>query len=268
MTGTIFMDALRRGWRGALMWGIGIGLLGFYIFAVIQDADMLTQYADVVGSMPPVIMQMFGLENAAALATPEGFVSFGFFGYALLILAVYAVMAGLNITANEEDEGILDMVLSLPVARSRIVLEKFLAYTLLAVIVIFIGFLGLWIGSLTSPLEISMGRMLESSINVIPGTLLMIALTAFVATLVRRKTTAIGIAATIIVASYFIDFIGKAVSNQLADIVRAFSFFTYYDNQAVMQNGLNIGNVLLLLVVTVVLVIGALWAFERRDIGL
>lgn len=268
MSGTIFLDTLRRSWRGALYWGLGLGLLGFYIFVVIQDSEMLNQYAQLVGSMPPALMQMFGLESAAALATPEGFISFGFFGYGLLILAVYAVVAGLNITANEEDEGILDVVLSLPISRTRLLLERYAAYALMATLVITISFMGLLLGSMVSPLEVDMGRVLEGSINLIPGTLLMIALTALAATLVRRKSVAIAIASTVIVASYFMDFIGSAVTNQIVDVVRAFSFFTYADSASVMQNGLNAGNVLLLLIVTGALVAGAVWAFDRRDVGL
>ena len=96
----------------------------------------------------------------------------------------------------------------------------------------------------------------------------MIAITLFATTIVRRKATAVGITAGIIIASYFIDSIGRAVSNQIVEAVRKLSFFTYYDNQDVMTNGLNIGHIVLLLVITVILVAGSLWAFNRRDVGL
>lgn len=269
IAGTIFTETLRRNWRQILYWGIGLALLGVYIAVVIPDVDALKQYAAIAESVPPALLQMFGAD-AATLATPEGFITFGFFGYTLLILAVYAVIAGLGVTANEEDAGILDIVLSLPVPRWRLVLEKLAAYMLIMVAIIVVGFLGMLLGAQTSALmrEINMTRLVEGTLNMIPSSLLMIALTAFVAAVVRRKNTATGIVAAFIVASYFVDFLGAAASGSAVSGVRALSFFSYYDAQAVVMNGLNVGNIALLLAVTALLVAGSVWAFQRRDVGL
>jgi putative exporter of polyketide antibiotics len=70
-----------------------------------------------------------------------------------------------------------------------------------------------------------------------------------------------------VVGSYFVDFLGGAASGSLADALRALSFFSYYDATTVMQTGLNWGSVALLLGVTAALVAGALWFFQRRDVG-
>lgn len=269
MAGTIFNETLRRSWRQIIYWGTGIALLGLYAALVIPDVDSLKQYAAMAQNMPPALLQMFGMEDAAALATPEGFISFAFFGYTLLILAVYAVIAGLGVTANEEDSGIMDVVLSLPVPRTRIVIEKLAAYMLVMVGIIAFSFIGILIGSQTSAImqEIDMGRMIEGTLNMIPSSLLMIAFTAFVSVMVRRKATATAIAATFIVGSYFVDFIGKAASESALSVLRAVSFFGYYDTNEVIMRGLNLGSIALLLAVTALLAAGSVWGFQRRDIG-
>lgn len=270
MSGAIFTETLRRNWRQILYWGISLALLGWMIAAIVQDVDMLKQYEQIAQNFPPVLLQMFGAEDAATLATPEGFITYGFFGYTLLILAVYAVIAGLGVTASEEDAGILDVVLSLPVPRWRVVLEKLAAYMLIMVAIIAVSFLGLLVGVQMSPVmaEVNLGRLAEGILNMMPSSLLMIAFTTFVAAIVRRKGTATGIAAAFIVVSYFLDFLGKAASESALGNVRAISFFTYYDPQGVLVNGLNVGSVALLLVVTALLVAGSVWAFQRRDVGL
>ena len=267
MAGAIFRETLRRHWRQMLYWGIGLGLLGFYVLVVIKDVDMLAQYASIVESMPPVLMQMFGVGDAAALATPEGFISFGFFSYTLLMLAVYAVMAGLNVTANEEEEGILDVLLAQPVPRWRVMAEKLLAYALATVGIVAMAFLFILAGIQAAGIPVSVGRMLEGSVNILPSTWLMIAFTAFAAVVFRRRGTAVMVASVFVIASYFINFLGEAASGSLANALRAVSFFNYYDPNAVMVSGLNAGSIALLLGVTAALAAGALWAFQRRDVG-
>ena len=127
MSGTIFMETLRHNWRIALYWGLGIGGYAVLIILLIPSVDVLKQYADLVANMPAGMLKMFGAADASSLGTPEGFLGFGFFTYTVLMLAVYAVVAGLGVTANEEDQGILDVVLSLPVPRWRIIVERLAA---------------------------------------------------------------------------------------------------------------------------------------------
>src|SRR5664279_6230367 len=124
MTGVVFMHTLRRNWLTGLYWAIGIAILGAYIIVVIPNVDMLKQYADLVKTLPPLMLQLFGANNAAEIATPAGFLDFGFFSYTLLVMGAYAVVVGLNVTANEEDRGIMDITLSLPIPRWRLVLER------------------------------------------------------------------------------------------------------------------------------------------------
>ncbi len=267
MPGVLFGETLRRGWRQMLYWGLGLGLFGFYILLVIPDVEALQEYAALLETLPPVLLQVFGAQDAAALATPEGFIGLGYFSYAVLLLAVYAIMAGLNITANEEEAGILDVLLSLPIPRWRVIVERFAAGTLIAAGVIASGFAGLWIGLQFSALQIDSGRMLAGSINLLPVTLLIMAVTTCAATLTRRRALALAVTVIFLVASYFIDFLASAISHAITAALSRLSFFTYYDSQHVMVNGLNPLSMLILLAAALMLIAAALWFFRRRDIG-
>ena len=186
----------------------------------------------------------------------------------LLVLAAYAVIVGLNVTANEEDRGIMDVTLSLPIPRWRLVLERFLAYALILVMILTLTFLAMWGVKQTTPsIDFDMARLIGGIFNLLPSSLLVLAFTVFAGTLLRSRGTAAAVAAGFVIASYFIDFLGKAASDSAAAALRAISFFSYYNGGDIMTAGLNWGNVILLLVVTVVLALGALWFFERRDIG-
>lgn len=268
MSGVIFWSTLRRSWRTSIYWAIGIALLGIYVLIAIPNVDMLKQYTELAGSMPPVLLQMFGINDVAAMATPAGFLGFAFFGYTLLILAAYGVIAGLNVTANEEDRGIMDVTLSLPIPRWRLVAERLLAYTVLVVLMLAVTYASMWLVMQTSNgLEIDPGRLFEGVANMLPSTLLVLAFTVLAGTAFRTRGLAAAVATAFVIVSYFVDFLGNVASDTAAGAVRVLSFFSYYDGGEIMNTGLVWGNVILLLVVTAVCAVGALWFFERRDIS-
>jgi beta-exotoxin I transport system permease protein len=268
MSGVVFFETLKRGSRTMFFWGTIIGLIAFLNIIAVPNVDGLKASAEAIAKMPPIVLQMIGGGDMAFLSTPEGYLSEQYFGIALVIFAIYGIVAGLNITANEEDKGILDVVLSLPVSRWRVVLERFLAYCLLAVSVIVVSSIILWIGILITPsMTVNMGRVIEAIVNILPGTLMTLAFTMFIATILRRRSQAIVVAAVFVIASYFVDFLGRAASTSLANDLRTISYFRYYDAVGVMQNGLSWGNVAVLLVVTTALLAASIWFFQRRDVA-
>ncbi|NDJ63166.1 MAG: ABC transporter permease subunit [Chloroflexi bacterium] len=269
MTGVILLETLRREWRQPIYWGLGLGVLGLMMFIFIPDVDALQQYADLIETLPPALMQMFGVEDASEVATPAGFLAFGYYASVTLIVAAYAVYTGLKITANEEENGSLDMIMSQPVTRTRVLLEKFAAYSVICALLILVSHLGLEFGRITSPvIAIDGGLMLQTSLNLLPAMLLVLAVTALAAVSLPRRGWAAGVAAAFVGLSYFIDFLGSEASETVIAALRPVSFFTYADSGAVIQTGLVPANVLLLVVAAALIMAGALWFFRRRDLSL
>lgn len=267
MNGEIFKETLRRNWRGMLIWGSLIGLEAVYSVYLAQNSELLQKYTEIFKSMPAFIMGMMGGADAQFVSSPEGFVGLAYYGWVLLVIAGYAVVAGLNITANEEDRGIMDVLLSMPVPRWRVILEKFAAYTLLILGIMGVSHLILVVSTLlwaNKPFD--QGRLLISTLNMLPAVLFVLAFTALIAVILRRRSTATSIAAGFVAISYLIDVVGR--SAQSADVLRRVSFYSYYDGVTVLQHGLQWGNVLGLLGLAVLMVIGTVFLFQRRDVGL
>lgn len=267
MSGVVFRETLRRSWRGMLYWGIGLGFLGLVTILVIPNVDALQQIQKLMETLPPALINAMGMEDASQMATPEGFLGGAYFGRVILIMAVYAVIAGLNVTANDEDQGIMDVVLSLPLPRRYIVIERFAAYALMSSGIVALGFLGVYIGGLSTGMGVATDKLIVANVNLLPSTLLMLAFTVFAGTFFRTKGSATAAAALFVIGSYVIDVIGEAARETVIAQLRVVSLFSYLDNAHVIQNGLNIGNVLLLLGVTAVLVVASVWSFQRRDVG-
>ncbi|MDX1992199.1 MAG: ABC transporter permease subunit [bacterium] len=268
MTGVTFFETLRRHWRAMLYWGLGVGLMALLQVVIVPDADALRQMTAAYEAFPPEFLAAFGITDLEYAATAEGYLASQFFSIALVIFAVYAVIAGLNVTANDEDAGITNTLLSLPLARWQWMLEKTLAYAVMISVAVLLTFAGLWVGIVMTPsVEVDFGKILVTTLNIIPPALAILLFTVLMGAIFRRKSLVTTLAAVFVVASYFIDTLGRAASTTFAADLRALSIFRYYDGPGVMQYGPDAANIALLVTAVVLMLIVSLWTFQRRDLA-
>lgn len=268
-TGTLFTEILRRSWRSALYWGLGIGMFALLQMVFIQDNATLQQVSEIYQAVPAFLMQGFtGGQDMAYLATPNGYIATQFFSIGLLYFAIFAVVAGLSITANDEDAGILDMVMGLPIRRTQLVIERMAAYTVFAFVIGIIAF-GIMIlaSRLTPAIDYDLGKIGVSTLNMIPSVLLILTFTAAMGALMRRRGTALVAAGMFVVISYFINFIAAGATEGFLAQIAPLSFFHYLNAAETMKNGIQAGNVVILLAAALVFAIITVVAFKRRDIG-
>lgn len=267
MRGVIFRETLRRTWWQMLYWGAGLGAMAMISTAMVPLFDAM-KIVDLLRGLPPVLLAASGLDaDVSAFATPEGIITVGFFGKFALIFAAYPVVMGMRVTANEEDEGILDVVLSLPVPRWQMMVEKFAAYLLTIVVIAAMVYAGLWLGTQLIDVPLDMNRMAPMVLNLVPVLTLVMALTMFVAAVLRRRQVSLAVVTAFVLGSFMLDSVAGMVESSAATLLRRLSVFSYYDPGGVVQNGLVWTNVAALLVVSALLVAAALWFFERRDVG-
>jgi ABC-type transport system involved in multi-copper enzyme maturation permease subunit len=269
MRWSVFKDTLRHSIQMTLIWGIGLGAMMTVTVQTVPGMQGL-ELVELFQSMPPAMLAAFGVgTDISAMATPEGLIAFGLFGKMALIFAAYPVVIGLRISTHEEAEGILDMQLSQPMPRSQFLLERFLAYTVNIAILILLVVGGLYLGIMTVKLDepLNTAKLVAMTLNLIPVMVLVMAATMFVGALISRRQTVVTIMTIFIIASYVIQTVGGMVTAQWMNAVKAFSFFTYYNVQSMMQRGVILSDVLVLVVVSVVLFGASLYVFERRDIA-
>jgi ABC-2 type transport system permease protein len=267
MTGSIFWLTLRHRWRFTLLWGIGLALIGWVTMAAIPNMESLTRLTEAIANMPPVMLQFLGVEDVAELAGPESFLASAYFARAIILMAVFGVVVGLAVSSGEESDGVLDVVLSLPLPRWRLQLERFLAYALIGVIVIAFSWLGLWIGLRGTELVVNEGSMVNNFIALTPLTLALIAIAMFCGAAFNTRGLAVGVASGVVMAGYIISFLGGSTEGSFLNALSPLSPFHYYNANAITRDGLNYGDMGLLLAVLVVLVGLSLWLFQRRDVG-
>jgi ABC-2 type transport system permease protein len=266
--GVIFKRALWDARTGILGWGIGLGLIALFevaMFPTIQNA--FSNIAELLDN--PLYRAFLGESaDAAAFATPEGFLAIYMLAFVPLYLAVYMVLLGLGIVSNDEERGRLDVLLGTPIPRWQLVAEKFAAVVVITVLVLLLNGLGAQIGVWLTPemQSVTIGRMIEANLAMLPISLVMVALTLFLSSLLRSRTLAIGITGAIIIASYFVNNLATIAQDSLGT-VRQLSFFNYLSPIETMRNGVMWGDFAMMALIALVLFVLSLVAFQRRDLA-
>ena len=267
MTGAIFVETLKQTWRQMVYWGVGLAAMAILVVIMVPLFDMQGMRS-LLESFPPVILAMVGVgSDLEIFATNEGFVAMGFFGKSALIFAVYPVVMGMRITANEEDSGTMDVLLSLPLERGRVIIEKFLAYAVSCVGVVVLIYLGLHVGVIFGGVDLDVARLLEITFYLVPLMVFIMAVTVLIAALARRRTVALGVVTAFVIISYMLQTIGAAAEGTVAEPIGAVSFLTYYNTGDILREGFIWSHIGGFVVLSLALLAAALHRYERRDIG-
>lgn len=267
MAWSVFKDTLRYNWMTTLLWGLGLSATMLLVVLMSPALEGL-ELAKLFESMPPAILGAVGVgDDVSVLSTPEGLIAIGFFGKLALIFAAYPVVMGLRATTHEESEGIMDIMLSLPLERSRVIIEKFLAFSIHIIVAILMVVAGLWFGVQLIDFELNVGRLTEITLNLIPIMIFVLATTMFLGALISRRRIVVGIITAFVIASFTIQTVGAMISASWMDPIEAVSFFTYYNVPELLKTGVVPAHVIGLFLAAGLLVGGSLYTFERRDIA-
>ncbi|MDQ7037137.1 MAG: ABC transporter permease subunit [Anaerolineae bacterium] len=231
MVGITFIEQLKHSWRQILYWGGGLALLVMFVMSIMQDVAVPQQYAEMLEQFPPAMLNAYGLSDAAAIATPDGFVSFAALTYGTIALAIFAVVAGLSVTANDEDAGIMNVLLALPIPRWRIIVERTAAYALIMVAIAMLEFVGMFCGTFLIPddITIDLSKLFLGSLNLIPGSLTLFAATIFFASIFSRKIIATGSATALVLGSYILNILAEVVTeDSFGYFLGRFSVWKYF----------------------------------------
>ena len=268
MNGIVIGNTLRTSWKQILYWGLGLGALGLYIDFIASSPDIISGYAELFKTMPPALLQAFGASDVALFTTSEGWIVSIFVSEAAIFLSVFAVMAGLNITANDEQSGVMDVVLSLPISRTAYMLERWIGYALIGLAIILLTAAITVGGVVGMNIEAPSDVIFASILNLYPSMLLVMTVTSLLATVMRRRALAIGLSAAFVIVSYLFNAIGAAAGGAAADLMESLSYFSYVHGEAFVLGTYDPMNTVLVLVAVAIGFGLSLKMFVSRDIGI
>jgi len=265
MLTNVFLKTLRDRRRGLFFWVLGVVLLAVLMaafFPTIRDMPSIAEYMEL---LPAELMALFG-GDFGDYTTPEGFLNGELFGFMYpLMLLIFTIGFASGAIAGEEEQGTLDLLLSHPIRRWKLVLEKSAAM----VVSLFIIAAFLWAALLIAGAVIDMGlNPLRLAAVCFAGALLAImfgTLALAVGCARGKKALAIGVAGALGFVSYIVNALAPIVD--WLEPFQKFSPFYYYNSTNPLGNGLDLGHAGVLVGLALVFLVVALASFQRRDLS-
>ena len=231
------------------------------VYPVIRDSDAMQSFLD---DFPPELMAMFGID-ADIYLTGAGYLQAQLFSFiAPIIIIAFTVGFGAAATAGEERSDTMGILLSLPISRRRILLEKTAAMTLLA------GVLSFAIALTLMALDpvVGLDLRLEGVAAVTTG-LWLLGVTFGAAAMVigaftGSPSTSGGIASFLAILAWFVNSF-SALFDWL-EIPSKLSPFSWYLNDMPLLSGFNSGHIWLVLA-SIGAIGGAIALFSQRNIA-
>ena len=263
---TVLGKTIREQRRALMWWGIGLFASGatyapFYP-SIKENAATLEKYMD---SMPDFLREAF-MGASGDFTSPAGYLNTELFNFfAPLLLLLFAIGAGARAIAGEEEKQTLDILLSTPIARRRVVIDKFVAMLLAGALLSVLLWLSIPI--LGPPFDLNPSLVDLAAASFMCYLLAMafgsIALAIGCAT--GRRALAVGVTAGIAAGAWLLDLLVPAIDS--ISWLQQLSPFHYYLQPEPMMNGIGWGGSAVLAGIAVVAFGAALVLFERRDLA-
>lgn len=236
---------------GLLGWGAGAAILAFYLASIgrqmvdlMQGASGFRAYLTAAGHGNPYV----------ALT---GFIWFGVF---LALLAVFAITQVAR-WASDDNEGRLEMILSAPVSRTRVVVERALALLVRTAMIIAVSSASLYLGAAAANVAFDLGGLAVASIVLIPFGLSFAALGSILAS--RAPRAAVAVLSALTFVSYLITELGPLL--RWPDWALKFSVFSLYGTP--LTDGVDWTGLWIMSAITIGGFAAGTLLMQRRDVG-
>jgi ABC-2 type transport system permease protein len=254
-----------RDLRWPTFWvSLGCGIMIAYFAILFPTYAKLFDFNEMLEKMGPAA-KLLGASLGDA-STLIGFLHVELFSM-ILPAALVAFAAGVasGFTAGEESRGTIDVLLSYPVSRRRMVLEKWAAMTLGCVAIAAATFVFGVAGAAISASELPADKLLAALFMLFLLGLAFGAIALSISAATGNRAAAIGIAVALLVAMYLVDALSSIVDGLNA--IRPLSLFRYYMGNDPLRFGVNLGDAAVLIAVTAIFLAISVVAFERRDLA-
>ena len=249
-------------WGAVLGWGIGLALFGIMYVAIYPEFN---EKMDLAAMSDISFYQAFGFD----MASFEGFIASSVVQFIPLILAIYVIMTSTATLAGEDDGGTLELIVTMPLNRWQITTMKATAMAIVAFLILVIAGAGsaIALNGIRESIEVDVtgSQLFVAILSGWPITLAFLMIGLFCGACLPNRRTASMAATMIFLISYFGEPVAGFVES--LDVMKPFSLFYYFDSTAgVFSEGVQAGDVWVLLGVATFFFALAVIAFERRDI--
>lgn len=260
---SIYLKILRDYRIAILGWGAGIGLL---MYAVVSSVASLVATPQARASLISLANSFTWLADPVAIDTPGGYATWKY-GFTILIIALWPLLACSRMLRGEEERGSLDVLLSMPRARVRVALEKLAAvWTALLGMGLLIGLLT-FAGGVRANANYGLSGALLFGLNVALICAVFGSIALLLSQFTQGRGTAAGWTGGLLLIFIVLDMVHRVYAG--TEWLSRLSPVYYFNlsKPLVPSYGTNPGAMLVLLALSALLSGVAVGLFARRDVG-
>ena len=256
---------LARERRPIIGWGVGVALISLITVASWPAiAQSSADFEALMTSMPAALTAFFGEGIASfSAAAVVGSRLYGTIGMGLFI--GYAVSRGARSIAGEEGDGTLELLVTLPVSRTAVAVDKIIAMMLGLAGLVVLELVILVVAMPLADLDFAIGHVLAASTGLYLLSAVFGGLAFAVGAATGSRGAAVGIAGGLAGRLFLLT--GFASLVDWLEPLSAVSPFSAYDGTVVLAEGLGWTTPVVFAVVTLLLMAAGVVVFDRRDLS-
>jgi ABC-2 type transport system permease protein len=240
---------------------VGLGALAFFILLIYPA--VATAQDEMLGGLSEELARAM-LGGMHLIGTPEGYLNIQLFSFHPLYISIFLIIVTSAAVAGEDSNKTLGVLLARPVSRWRVLLDKAAAITLGLVLITATITAGAVIGGLLAGVEVSYSDLVLSLVYTVPYGIWLIGFGLFCSALFKSRMVAALVATFVVVFGYMLNSL-----TELVEGLREYNYASpiyYYAWAEPLVRTPNYEHMLILLGTGLLFFIGAMIAFERREV--
>lgn len=257
------LQELRFRRNGIIGWGLGISFIPFLYISIYPE------FADQLGALQEMMDLAIYQAMGISMADFESYIASTVINIAPLLVGVYAIINSTATLAGEEDDGRLELIVTLPVPRWKIVVTKAIATGIALLLVLGI------VGGVSAITLVYVSGLVETTATALDVFLSLIAawplvtVTAmiglFFATFAPSRRVAALLTTTVFLISYFGNNLAGLVQN-LDSVQFIFPHYYFDATSTVLLSGPDGNDILILLAIALIFLLLAVLFFQWRNL--
>ena len=260
MLRSIFKKTLYEKRWSIVWWSLAMFIMTLFI--VVLFPTFKDTFGQTLNNVPESLKQVLGSANDYQRI--EGYLHIQVFMQMIFLTVIYSVIIFTGLVAGDESNGTLHTLLSQPVSRSKVYIQKLLAGGAMLWIVNFTVFVATWLGCLLIGESLDYWRLFQAT-----NFMWLIALTfGLVGYALGAATGKRGLAGALAGVYAFLAYLVSSLTATV-DWLKYPNYLSpikYFGDSRVLDNGLQLTNTLVLVGSCALLVIVGWIIFRNRDI--
>ncbi len=251
-------------WKGLIGWASGlIALIAIQVSVYPTIRDSRADWADVTEQFPEAFRKIFRMED---YTSPTGYLSTELFSFMIpLIFIGLATTWASRSAADEEENGTADILLTLPVARSSILMTRLFTTVCVVFSLIGVSIGALVIGTELTDMNVGYANIVQACVSCGLLSFTFAGVSVVLASITGRRGVGLGAGIGIAIAAFVLYSLAPLVA--FLENLLPINPFQWTIGQSPLVHGLDVWRAALAISFSGLLGTVAVYFYDRRDIA-